>query len=63
MRRDLLPPPRLILRNRGSQQDAAWVGGAHRGDDACYFVGSVFVHAPDMPPEVLIAVFPFDRFA
>ena len=45
------------------EQDAAWVGGAHRGYDACYFVGSVFVHAPYMPPELLIAVFPFDRFA
>ena len=44
-------------------QDAAWVGGAHRGYDACYVVGSVFVHAPYMPPELLIAVFPFDRFA
>ena len=63
MRRDLLPPPRVILRNRSREQDAAWVCGAHRGYDACYFVGSVFVHAPDMPPELLIAVFPFDRFA
>jgi hypothetical protein len=45
------------------EQHAAWVGGAHRGDDACDFVGSVFVHAPYMPPEVLIAVLPFDRFA
>ena len=59
----LAAPASFDLAQPLKEQDAAWVCGAHRGDDACYFVGSVFVHAPDMPPEVLIAVFPFDRFA
>ena len=45
------------------EQEAAWVCGAHRGDDARDFVGGILVHVPYMPPEMLIAVLSFDRFA
>ena len=45
------------------EQDTAWVFRAHSSNDAGDFIGCVLVHATDMPPELLVTVFPFDWFS
>ncbi|HEX9134084.1 MAG TPA: hypothetical protein VF844_17465, partial [Ktedonobacteraceae bacterium] len=45
------------------EQDAAGILRAHPGEDARRFVGSVFIHPPNMPPELLVAALSSDGLA
>jgi hypothetical protein len=45
------------------EQHTARIPATHLGNAVRDLVGSVFIHAPDMPPELLIAVLAFDWLA
>src|SRR5215469_10458087 len=57
------PPTVLDLAQPLKEQETAGVCGARLSNDARYLVGAIFVHPPDMAPELLIAVLSCDGFA
>ena len=63
MRLDLLAPLGLILRSRSKSRTAPRIAGTDLGNAVTHLVGSGLVHVPDVSPEILVALFPFDRFA
>ena len=59
----LAPPFGLDLAQALKEQHTAWILGAHLGNAARHLVGGVFIHAPDMCPELLITVLSLDGLA
>ena len=45
------------------EQDAPRIAGTDLGNAVTHLVGGGLVHVPDVSPEILVALFPFDRFA
>ena len=53
---------RLDLAQPLKQQDAPGIARTDLGNPAAYLMGSIFIHAPDVSPQILVALLPFHRF-